>query len=506
MARRVYLVLLAFFGLAVALPAAAQRPRSFADLRGFDEWAVATMAEWHIPGMAIGVVRDGQVVVAKGYGFRDVEGREPVTSRTVMGIGSNSKSFTVVLMGMLVDEKKLDWDTPVRTYLPDFRMWDEFATREMTPKDLVTHRSGLPRHDNVWYGRPFSREELYQRLRYLEPTASFRSRYQYQNLMFMTAGYLVEKVTGRGWDELVRDRIFLPLGMLRSNTTVRETPGAGDFAFPYTWRNDSLIRLPFRNIDPVGPAGSINSSIDDMLKYVQFRIDQGQYGGRRLLAQTTEKLIQSPQMATGASVDHLELGHAAYGLGLGVSTYRGFKLVSHGGGIDGYISAMSWLPEERIGIVVLTNLSGNNPVPTLVMRTLYDRLLGAPAVDWVARQREADARARERQERTRQERLAERQEGTKPSHAPAGYAGTYEHPGYGTLVIEAAAGVDLTATLAPHQARLTHFHFDVWEIQDPGGVVPFSGRVRFLTNAKGQVDRVLVPLEPAGAEIVFVRK
>ncbi|MBL8988557.1 MAG: serine hydrolase [Gemmatimonadetes bacterium] len=506
MIRRQNAVVSALIGLSIATVATAQRPRSFADLRGFDEWVTTTMAEWHIPGLAIGVIRDGQVVVAKGYGFRDVEGREPVTSRTVMGIGSNSKSFTVVLMGMLADEKKLDWDAPVRTYLSDFRLWDDFATREMTPKDLVSHRSGLPRHDNAWYGRPFSREELYQRLRYLEPNASFRSRYQYQNLMFMTAGYLVEKISGRGWDELIRDRIFMPLGMLRSNTSVRETPGAGDFAFPYTWRNDSLIRLPFRNIDAVGPAGSINSSVDDMLNYIQFRIDQGQFGGKRLLSEANERLMQSPQMVTGASVDHPELGHAAYGLGVGVSTYRGAKLVSHGGGIDGYISAMSWMPDERIGIVVLTNLSGNNPVPTIVMRTMYDRLLGVPAVDWVARQRAADARARERQERTRQERLADRRPGTQPSHGIADYAGTYEHPGYGTLVIAPSSGLDLTATLAPHQARLTHFHYDVWEIQDPGGVVPFSGRVRFVTNAKGVVERVLVPLEPAGADIAFVRK
>src|SRR5438093_811307 len=186
-----------------------------------------------------------------------------------MAIGSNSKSFTVTVLGMLVDEKKLDWDKPVRTWLPDFQLWDQFATREMTPRDLVTHRSGLPRHDALWYGRSFTREELYQRLRYLEPSASFRTRYQYQNLMFMTAGYLEEQVTGRTWDELIKERIFTPLGMTRSNTSVTESPKSDDFAYPYGWRDSTLVKLPFRNIAEIGPAGSINSSIEDMLKYIQ---------------------------------------------------------------------------------------------------------------------------------------------------------------------------------------------------------------------------------------------
>lgn len=394
----------------------AQTPRSFAELRGVDEWVSATMAEWHIPGLAVGALKDGQVVLAKGYGYRDVESKEPVTSRTVMGIGSNSKSFTVVLMGMLVDEKKLAWDIPVRVYLPDFELYDEFATREMTPRDLVTHRSGLPRHDNVWYGRPFTREQLYRRLRYLEPSASFRSRYQYQNLMFMTAGYLTERITGQTWDALIRDRIFTPLDMTRSNTSVRESPGSGDFAYPYTWRNDSLIRLPFRNIDAIGPAGSINSTVDDMLKYIKLRLDRGAVGDRRLLSVENETQMQSPQMVSGGSVEYEELGHGSYGLGLGVSTYRGRKIVSHGGGIDGFISAMAWLPNDRIGVMVLTNLSGNNPVPGLVQRNMFDRLLGLAPVDWVARQRKADSAAAGRAAKERDRIARERKPGTEPSH------------------------------------------------------------------------------------------
>ncbi len=483
------------FIVALCFPLAAQSTRSFAGLKGFDEWIAPTMAEWHVPGVAVGAIKDGQIVLARGYGWRDVEAKEPVTSRTVMGIGSNTKSFTAVLMAMLVDERKLDWDTPVRAYLPDFQLFDEYATREMTPRDLVTHRSGLPRHDNVWYGRPLTREELYRRLQYLEPSASFRSRYQYQNLMFMTAGYLTERITGVSWDAQIRDRIFMPLGMTRSNTTVTESPSAGDFAYPYTWRDDSLVRLPFRNIDAIGPAGSINSTVDDMLKYIQFRLDRGAAGDRRMVSPASEVQLQSPQMVSGGSVEYEELGHGTYGLGLGVSTYRGRKVVSHGGGIDGFISAMAWLPNDRIGVMVLTNLSGNNPVPSLVQRNLFDRLLGLPPIDWVARQRKADSAASERAGKERDRIDQQRRPGTQPTHPLSAYAGSFQHPGYGKLTV-AVDGASLTITLDPHRASLSHYHYDVWRIQDPGGVVPFGGLLRFLTNEKGEVDRVAVPLEP----------
>ena len=477
------------------------------DLKGFDEWVAATMAEWHIPGMAVGAIKDGQVVFAKGYGFRDVERRLPVTAQTIMAIGSNSKSFTVVLMGMLVDQKKLRWDAPVRTYLPDFQMYDEFATREMAPVDLITHRSGLPRHDNMWYGRTMSREQLFARLRYLEPSASFRSRYQYQNLMFMTAGYLTEKITGQRWETLIRERIFLPIGMSRSNTSVSDSPRSDDFSYPYTWRNDSTIRLPFRNLDNISPAGSINSSIDDMLKYIQVRLERGEAGGTRLLSPETEKQIQSPQMVVGSGpVDYPELGISAYGMGLSLSSYRGRKVVGHGGGIDGFISAMSWLPDDRIGVMVLSNLSGINPVPALVARMLYDRLLGLPPIDWVARQRKTDAEVAARRTRELADRAAERKPGTTPSHELSAYAGSYEHPGYGTLTVR-VDGTDLVATLEPGTtAKLKHFHYDVWEIQEPVlAVVPFGGLVRFVTNLKGEVDRALVPVESNVSDIIFAK-
>src|SRR5580698_4158474 len=197
-------------------------------LNGFDDFANQALRDWKCDGFAIAVIQDGQVILSKGYGLRNVKRNLPVTTKTLFAIGSSTKSFTVSAMGALVDQGKLDWDKPVRDYLPDFKMWDPFATERMTPRDLVTHRSGLPRHDLMWYSSPFSREEIFNRLRYLEPNKDFRTTFQYQNLMFMTAGYLAGHVAGMSWEQLVHNTIFEPLGMTGSNFSVVDSQKTDD--------------------------------------------------------------------------------------------------------------------------------------------------------------------------------------------------------------------------------------------------------------------------------------
>src|SRR2546425_140802 len=516
---------------AAAAPRAAPRA-----LAGLDQVVTSLMKEWHVPGLAIGVIQDGRPVLLKGYGFRDVEHNLPVTPRTLMAIGSNSKSFTVVLMGMLVDSGKLDWDKPVRDYLPDFQLHDELASREMTPRDLVTHRSGLPRHDLFWYGGSLSREEMYRRLKYLEPNASFRSRWQYQNLMFMTAGYLIEKRTGRSWDDLIRERLFAPLGMTRSNTSVRDLPPSDDAALAYVWRtcpaehaaaNGSarsrggsvgvgvgagadtvscgLVKVPYRNIDAVAPAGSINSSVEEMLHYVQFHIDSGRYEGRVILSKDNDMLMQTPQTLVGPQpIWPDDFGFATYGLGLAVMPYRGHKLGQHGGGLDGFISQMSWLPKERIGVVVLTNMSGNNPVPNLVTENVLDWLLSLAPFDWVGRARQQTQEAQAAEKKQRDERAAARKPNTTPSHELAAYAGTYENVGYGRVTVRGNGPV-LELSFTGFTARLKHYHYDIFEVDDPAELQPLSGLVTFLMNQKGDIDRIAIPFEPSVKDIEFTR-
>lgn len=472
---------------------------------GFDDFVATGMTEWRVPGLAVGVVRDGEVVLARGYGHRDLEARLPVTERTTMAIGSNSKSFTVTLLAMLVDEGDLEWDRPVREYLPDFRLYDDFATAEMTPRDLVSHQSGLPRHDNVWYGRPRTPTELLERLRYLEPSASFRSRYQYQNLMFMVAGHLAERIAGTDWHRLVDERIFTPLGMDRSNTSVGENPASGDFALPYVLRDGVLERVPFRDMDPVGPAGSINSNVVDMLAYVRTHLDGGVFAGRRIISAESSARMQEPQFAMPGQSEFPELGQVSYGLGLRVGSYRGRKLVSHGGGVDGFVSSMSWLPRERIGVVVLSNRSGDmNPVPAIVAYNVYDRLLGLPEIDWNSRNLELRAERRARAEEGARDLEARRAKGTRPSLELAAYAARYRHPAYGT--IEVRAGEDrLEIVYDGFRIGLEHYHYDVFRISTRPAMVPVTGLVTFSAGESGEVVAVAVPFEPNAADIVFER-
>jgi CubicO group peptidase (beta-lactamase class C family) len=494
--------------LVLASPAAAQRKPVAPDLQGLDSLVAALMAQSHIPGIAIGVIRDSQVVLARGYGYRDLEQKLPVTARTLFAIGSNTKSFTATLMAMLVDEGRLDWNRPVRTWLPDFQLKDDYAAANMTPLDLVSHVSGLPRHDVMWYGRAATRNEIYARLKHLEPNTSFRNIWQYNNLMFLTAGVLTERITGQTWEDQVRTRIFIPLGMTRANMSVTEVQRADDYSFPYGYRGGRIVRHPFRNIDEIGPAGSINASVEDMLKYVRFRMGQGK-GPNPLVSAKQEKLMQSPRSVVPVWTyqDIPGLGPDTYGAGLAVTGYRGHRVVMHGGGIDGFISQMAWVPDQQVGVVVLTNSTndeggGSNAANGLTY-FLLDRMLGLSPLDWVARERQAQFSADSAQKAMRAEELKNRTAGTTPSHPFDAYAGTYEHVAYGRLEVR-RTGEGLEAVLDSHRLPLLHVHYDVFEVA-PGHPM-IQGRVTFGMDAKGNVATVAAPLEAAVAPIVFARK
>lgn len=469
-----------------------------------DSVVQAYMAEWKVPGVGLGIIRKGQVFYQKGYGFRDVASQKSVTPQTLMAIGSNTKSFTVVLMGLLVDQGKLGWDTPVKSYLPGFQMYDPYATEKLTPRDLVNHRSGLPRHDLLWYGRKFDRAELVDRLRYLEPTHSFREVWQYQNLMFATAGYLTEKIAGRSWDDQIRDLVFKPLGMSRSLPQATGHDADPDHATPYELKNGRPEPVPVRFLEAAGPAGSIHSTVEDMLKYVSFRMSHGSGAAPLKLSAKTETEMQSPQMVVPGAGYWPGFDLVSYGLGLAVGSYRGHRALLHGGSIDGFISQMSWLPDDSIGVVVLSNRGSTNPIPTMIAQAVYDRVLGLEPLDHAARQRKSDADDARREDSTKTALAAARKPGTAPSHPLSDYVGRYEHRGYGVVEIrQGAAGLQIAIDAIG--AKLEHYHYDTFQATEAASLVPFTGLVTFQTNAKGVIDRVLVPVEQALPPIGFDR-
>jgi len=474
-------------------------------LEGFDAFAEATLQEWTVPGAAVVVVKDGAVVLSRGFGLRDVARGLEVTPRTLFAIGSATKAFTTLILASLVDEGALDWDTPVRAYLPSFTVYDPVATARMTPRDLVTHRSGLPAHDLMWYNSPFSRREIVDRLRYLQPSQDFRAAWQYQNLTFITAGYLIEQVTGRTWEELVTERIFQPLGMERSNLSVERSKQAADRSLPYQDVDGQPVEIPFRNVDMLGPAGSINSSADDMAQWLLLHLGDGRRGDRRIVSAGQLARLHTPQMvmATGDKVPthYKEAPHSSYGMGWFVQPYRGYNMVHHGGNTDGFSAIAAFLPTENSGVAVLSNRD-DNPTPVILALNVFDRLLGLDQVPWNERSKEMDAGLREAAEKGKEQSETDRVAGTRPSHDLDAYAGDYAHPGYGALSI-ARAGAALTADYNGLDIALTHYHYDIFEmVHDLFAVPP---KAQFSTNSKGDIDGVSVPFEPTVPDIVFKR-
>lgn len=475
-------------------------------LQGFDEFIEKALKDWNVPGLAVGVVVEDEVVFSKGFGYRNLKEKLPVTPQTLFAIGSATKAFTTFVLGTLVGEGKMKWDTPVRDYIPDFRMYDPMVTNRITPRDLVTHRSGLPRHDMLWYNNhEYSREELVRRLRYLKPSAGLREKFQYNNLMFLTAGYLSSVLTGKSWEELVRERIFKPLGMDRSNFSVKDSQKTEDYALPYREEEDQLKKIPFREITVVGPAGSINSCVEDMTRWITLHLNQGKYQGQKLIDPLILQDIHSPHMTTDRTPPSPEFSIPTYGLGWFIDTYRGHKRVHHGGSIDGFIAQITLFPEDRIGLVVFANKNGAS-LPGIVTLHAADRLLELEPIDWNARRLKQSKKAEEAaQEAEKKKEMAQRK-GTSPSHPLSEYTGEYEHPGYGTLVVEKTKE-GLQFTFNDITTPLEHWHYDVFNAPEVEEDKTFANtKILFRTGMKGYVEELEIPLEPSIDPIVFTKK
>lgn len=493
----------------VALPASTQvaSARYTAEITDdLDQFIPAQMQKWKVPGLAIAVVQNGQVIYSHGFGLRDVKSNLPVTTKTIFAIGSISKSFTALSMGILNDEGKLDWDKPVRQYLPEFQLYDPVASERMTPRDLISHRVGMAGHDLIWYSSDFSREELVHRLRFLQSNHDFRSGYRYNNMLVMTAGYLIGKISGQTWEDFVRQNIFQPLQMNSSNFSVLDSQKSSDFAQPYQKDEHTGVvsQIPFHPLSPVGPAGSINSNVEDMARYAIFQLGKGKVGERQIVSENNLGLNHTPQVPMPAGLPSKELGPRSYAMGWVIASYRGHPLWWHNGGIGGFYALLALLPDENFGVVILTNLLDDDPIPEIISYRLYDHLLGLEPVDWVKRTEEREAKQKAAEDEELKKELSERKPNTHPSHELNDYAGRYEDPAYGILTIQ-AAGDSLTATLNKLWFPLHHYHYDVFEVPpDSNGAVDL-GKLRFLTNVDGNINAIAAPLEPDAPEIVFTR-
>ena len=467
-----------------------------APLTGLDEYIEKARQDWKVPGMAVAIVKDDKVVYSKGFGVKKLGDAALVDDKTLFAIGSSSKAFTAATLAILVDEGKLKWDDPVTKYLPEFELYDPYVTREITIRDLLTHRSGLERGDFLWYGTENSRDEILKRARYLKPSWSLRSRFGYQNLMYLAAGQVVAKVSGMSWDEFVEKRIFSPLGMGTTSTTIRSFKPESNVSAPHAEVDSKVQPIAWRQIDNIAPAGSINSNVVEMAQWVRLQLGNGTLDGKKVFSAATTKEMHTPQTIIRLDgqypMMYPEAHFFSYGLGWFLSDFKGRKLVEHGGAIDGMRAEVALIPEEKLGVVVLTNLNGALISNPLVYR-IIDAYIGSPQKDYSGDLLKSYKPLLDAAATAQKKAEADRVQGTKPSLDLAKYAGTYENELYGKIKI-AFEGEQLKFQFGPaFSAPLEHWNYDTFQATFFTAGTSRTP-VSFSINPQGKVDSLVLGL------------
>ena len=479
---------------------------------GLDTAFERVLKDWHAAGFAVAVVEKDKVVYAKGFGYRDIEKKIPVTTSTLFAIGSCTKAFTSSTIGLLQKDGKLDLDKPVRNYLPDLKFYNDAMNNSIILRDLMCHRTGLPRHDYSWYGfSTSSRDSLLKRIQYMEPSYGIREKWQYNNFMFLLQGMVTEKLTGKSWEENVQERIFNPLGMTHSNFSIKDMEKSSDAALGYGLKKDSIIKKSdYYNIGAMGPAGSINSNVMEMANWVSTWINGGKFNGKEILPATYVTEAMSSQMVAGAgtpSKEKPDVQFSNYGFGWILASYKSHYRVEHGGNIDGFSASACFFPSDSVGIVVLSNQNGSS-VPSIVRNLLADRMLKLPYFDWNSDVKKTSDKAKATAKEAEKTKTSSRKPNTTPTHPLKEYEGLYNHPGYGTFEVS-VINDSLFARLGKDQLWLRHYHYDIFE---PFGKDPADGidttnknqlRFQFQMNEAGDINTVNLALEPTLSPLKF---
>jgi len=466
---------------------------------GFNDFLLESMNKWNVPGMAVGVIKGTDVIFLGEAGLRDVKQGLKVTKDTIFAIGSASKAFTTLAVGILVDEGRLDLDTPIKKYMPDFEMHNKYAEDHLTLRDMLCHRSGLPRHDLLWYNSPLSRKELISKTKYLESNKDFRETWQYNNIMYAAAGYIIELVTGMTWEEFVKARILDPLEMNSTNFSVEVSKNSKDYSQPYAQKGTEVHQIDFRNIDVAGPAGSINSSLTDMTKWLMLHLNKGKVNGKQIISEKTLSELHSPQIPCQLVPWNFdEIQFSSYGLGWFVESYRGRKHVNHGGNIDGFSAYISFLPQENLGIIILSNLK--SPFWTIPINySIFNRLLGYESVDWNERIQNEFAKMVKSIEAANLASKTSQKEDSVPAHPLEEYIGCFKNPGYGTINIE-KDGDKLKLTYNNIEYVLKHKCYDIFTMTM---MEYYVITVTFGYDNNGDIKGISIPFEQSVKEIVF---
>jgi CubicO group peptidase (beta-lactamase class C family) len=495
MRRRQFLVSTVLCAAAAVVLSAAPAPPP--DL---DQWVARAMRTFEVPGIGLAIVKDDAVVVAKGYGVRKLGDAAPVDARTLFGIASNTKAFTATALGLLVEEKKLEWDAPVIRYLPAFAMWDPYVTRELTIRDLLVHRSGLGlgAGDLLWWPpSTYNRKEIAQRLRYIPPATSFRSAYAYDNVLYLIAGEVIETISGQSWEDFISSRILAKVGMTGSNVRHSAAIAGGNVATTHA-RIDAKVRpiAPFDS-DNTNPAGGINASAEDMAKWLRVQLSGGMLAnGSRLFSAATARELTSivtpiPVNDPPAELPPLKSSFNGYALGFSIRDFRGHKLVAHTGGLPGYVSRLAMIPDLNLGVVVLTNQESGEAFESIALHVL-DHYLGAPAFDWIDGFQKLKTRNAGEVAASERDASASRNPSSKPSLSLSKYAGTYRDRWYGDIEVgERNGALSIRFTRTPLlTGTLEHWQYDTFIARWTDRELRADAYVTFALNPDGSIDQV----------------
>jgi CubicO group peptidase (beta-lactamase class C family) len=508
---------LLFLVLIVGLASAQKKqPAPDARLIGLDAQLQALLLEWKVAGFAVAVVEKDKVVYAKGFGFRDYENKKPVTPNTLFAIGSCSKAFTSSVLGILRNEKKIEFTERPSKYLPGLKFFSDDMDQDLTVSDLMCHRTGLPRHDYSWYlFNSDSRDSLVKRIQYQEPSIGVRQKWQYNNFMFLLQGVIAEKITGESWEKNVSDKIFKPLGMNTSNFSITEMQRSSEPALGYDVKGDKEIhKRDYYHIRGMAPAGSINSSVNEMANWMKVWIYGGKFNGKELLPPSYVTEAMSSQMVAGsgmASKEHPEIQFNNYGYGWGLNSYKGHYRVSHGGNIDGFSASTTIFPSDSVGIVVLVNQDGST-IPSIARNMLADRILKLTQTNWSKELKDLEVKGKKEEAEANAKKSSNQRKGTKSSHMLEELEGKYSHPGYGTFVLRVDHD-SLFASTPLYTFWLRHYHYDVFQPFERSKLNKIDTaensevRFNFRTGLDGEIESASISgMEPSVKPLEFTRE
>lgn len=458
------------------------------DYQQLDSYIDAAVDKFEIPGLAVGIIKNGEIVLANGYGYANADTKTEVDENTVFGIASCSKAFTAACIAILVDEDKLDWDDHVVDILPHFQLYDAYITRELTVEDLLCHRSGYETFDGdlLWYGTNYSREEVVSRFKYRENPYSFREQFGYSNLMFIIAGEVIREVSGKNWEDFVEEKVFNPLGMTSTTTTNTGFNTDMNIAWPHL---DGEV-MDFINYDNSGPAASINSSVIDLLAWVELMLDKGAIEDSSMFTENQYYQLVSPHTVLHAGrAEKIDGRHfSSYGLGWFLYDYQGMKVIHHGGGLPGFHSKVVLVPEDSLGYVILANELGG--LVGAIENKILDYHIGDAEKDWASLYFDYVKKGKDREENRIAMLDSSRIEGTKPSLELNDYVGTYEDKMYGLAsvnILDETLFVKLLPAEDLLNSPMAHWHYDTFSIDFADPFLP-KGLLTFNLNGFGEID------------------